>query len=68
MSKKKNVLKETITKINNKSHNYFIKYLLKLQVINFGVNENENFLKNKYEDILKFYWNREKNENKGNRN
>jgi len=67
MSKKRNVLKEVIYIVSIEDHTRFVEYLLKLQDINFGVEENENFLKNKYEEIFKFYKEQEqKNENKEN--
>ena len=67
MSKKRNVLKEVIGIVSKEEHTRFVQYLLKLEDINFGVKENENFLQNKYEKIFKFYKEQEqKNESKKN--
>jgi hypothetical protein len=69
MAKKRNVLKDILESIYYDEDNniaLFKKYIMRLSSVNFGVEEKENFLKEKYNEILQFYREGLKDENQKN--
>lgn len=57
-------LRDIIESMNRElSDNIFIQYVDSLEENDFGTNENQDYLKNLYQDIVSFYKDLEKREN-----